>query len=470
MFAIAIRRRLALLPLGALALSLLPGCFSSSSRKTSEFDTGDRYVDLAPKPLDLEKEEALLAKEARLRSILQIALTRNPEVAEARMRSRAALDRADASARLPDLVLKYQLWGAPLNQPWKLGQAQMHMIGVSQTFPAWGSLDAQSKAGAEEVRMLVELQHARELDIVVKVEKAYFDYYRADRELAIHREHMGLVHAAVELVRAAYVGGKGSQAEVLRVSLEVTRLHNEIIAMEQERTTSIAMLNTLMVRNVDAALGPPIEIDASNVHPQVTELEKLVKTKRPELAAGGYAIKKSEASVEAAKSAAHYPSVMLGFDYMYMPMESMPHNYGVMIGVSLPWLNPKHGEEVRAAEKNLAADKSALESLINTAVFQVRDAAARLSAAQKSYELVDKELLPAAQKSFEATRVTYAGGQGDALALLDALRTYLEVRIDRVRALSRLGSSLADLERAVGVELVRARAVADGKDAKGGAP
>ena len=64
--------------------------------------------------------------------------------------------------------------------------------------------------------------------------------------------------------------------------------------------------------------------------------------------------------------------------------------------------------------------------------------------------IIDQDLLAQAKRSLEATQAGYAAGQGDAVALLDALRTYLQVRIERVQALAALASSQADLERAAG--------------------
>ena len=59
-------------------------------------------------------------------------------------------------------------------------------------------------------------------------------------------------------------------------------------------------------------------------------------------------------------------------------------------------------------------------------------------------------VLAQARKSLEAAQGDYAAGRGDAATILDALRSYLQVRIERVRALAELATSQADLERAAG--------------------
>ena len=55
---------------------------------------------------------------------------------------RAAARRRDC----PILELKYEQWGVPLARPYALDEANTLMLGVRQTFPAWGSLDARGRA------------------------------------------------------------------------------------------------------------------------------------------------------------------------------------------------------------------------------------------------------------------------------------------------------------------------------------
>ena len=131
--------------------------------------------------------------------------------------------------------------------------------------------------------------------------------------------------------------------------------------------------------------------------------------------------------------------------------------------MNLPWLSGGRRDRVREAEHALAADMRALESARNAALFDLRDAQARLKAAQQSYRIIDGDLLPQARQSFESAQAAFAAGKGDALGLLDAARSYLQVRLEHVRALTRLGSSFGDLERAAGADLAKAVPAAEEK-------
>ncbi len=183
----------------------------------------------------------------------------------------------------------------------------------------------------------------------------------------------------------------------------------------------------------------------------ITALERNLDANRPELGAAARAVRRSEALLEGTRRSAQFPNVMVGLDYWYMPMGVETHHaYGAMVGINLPWLSGRRRDEVREGEQTVQAEQHALESTRNAVRYELRDAAARLESARQSFTIIDQDLLAQAKRSLEATQAAYATGHGDAVGLLDALRSYLQVRIERVRALAELASSQADLERAAG--------------------
>ncbi len=143
---------------------------------------------------------------------------------------------------------------------------------------------------------------------------------------------------------------------------------------------------------------------------------------------------------------------MVGVDYWYMPAFPDFHQaYGAMVAINLPWLSGRRRDEEREVEQTMIADRHALESVRNTVRYQLRDAAAHVDGAKAAFTIVDQELLAQARRSLEATQAEYVAGGGDATHILDALRSYLQVRIERVQALAELAMSQADLERAAGM-------------------
>ena len=395
-------------------------------------------------------DEAALARSARLETILRVALGRNPDLAESQARASAAEARTQAASRLPDPELKYEQWGVPLARPYALDEAQTLMLGVRQTFPAWGTLEARQRAAAEEAGSARDRSRARRQEIAAQVRRTFATYYKADQERRLHLEHVDLTARVLELARLNQRTGHGSLQDVLRLELELTRLHTDVARIEREGRSSRALLNALMDRPPDAPLGPPEDLTVE-AEGDVALLEKDLEARRPEIGAAARAVRRSEAMLDEAQRSARYPSIMVGLDYWYMPTFADFHQaYGAMVGINLPWFSGRHGDDQRAAEQTVRAEKHALESTRNAVRYELRDAAARVASAKQSFTIIDQQLLAQARRSLEATQAEYAAGRGDAVGLLDALRSYLQVRIERVRALADLAASEADLERAAG--------------------
>jgi outer membrane protein TolC len=198
-----------------------------------------------------------------------------------------------------------------------------------------------------------------------------------------------------------------------------------------------------------------------------------LEQQRPELVAARNAVERSEATLDVARRQARLPTLMVGVDYGYMPREEEAaaaattpdheapaaavatpemdrHFYTVMVGVNLPWLNPGRKDAVREAERTLAAERRALDAVRTTSRFQLRDAMARYHAARIAFDQMDGDIVPKARLSLEAAQGAFGVGRGDALGLVDALRSYLAIRLERERALASLEIALADVERAMG--------------------
>ncbi|MFT3921857.1 MAG: TolC family protein [Myxococcales bacterium] len=414
-------------------------------------------------PVSMNELDARLAQEARLEWIERVALAGQPSLAESRARALAAEERATGAARLPDLEFKYEQWAVPLNRPYALNRADTVMFGLRQAFPAPGTRQARERIANEEAHMFSGQTRVATRDLMVRVRRAFFEYYVADRVLRLHLEHVGVAEQIVAQVRANYEVGRGDQQDVLKVLVELSRLHNDLAEIRQQRESSRLLLNALMARTPQAPLGPPSEPSLSGAAPSVAELEKEQATGRPELELARRAIRRSEETLSLARSAARRPSFVVGADYWLMPTENMPHAYGAMVMMSLPWLNGARRADVREAERLLAADRHAAEATHNTTAFQLHDAVARLDAARTSFEAIDRSVLPQAEKSMVATRSAFAVGQSSLLSLLDSLRAYFEVRLEHSRAWSRVMTELANVDFASGGRVIPTPSIVEDK-------
>jgi cobalt-zinc-cadmium efflux system outer membrane protein len=400
-----------------------------------------------------------------LPTILRLVAQRNPELREAGERAEAADARAAAAGRRPDPELKGELWGVPVAQPLAFDKSQTIMIGLRQAFPAWGSLDARERAAHEDAAATGDGVETRRQEVAAQARRAFAAYARADREYRAHLEHVGLTSRVAEIARSLYQVGHGSQQALLQAQAELSRLHVDVAAVEQQRRSAKALLNALMDRAPDAPLGPAPDVSSEDAlarpAPKAADADEQLDRRRPELRAAARAVRRSEATLEATKREADLPALMVGADYWYMPMFEIKHGYGAMVSMSLPWLNPRRRDEVKAAERASAAERSALRAQQAAARYQLRDADAKVAAARETLQLLHGRVLPDARRSFEAAQAAFQNGQDGIAPVLDANRSYLQTRIDEIRAIADLESSQADYDRAAGLPVAPATASAE---------
>jgi outer membrane protein TolC len=434
-----------------LCLALAPSCANGRSIEYDDLARAERVLEIHAAS-DLTADEVGLAQRASLDAILAVALARNPSLAEAEARTRADAATADATGRLPDLEAKYEMWGVPLARPWRLDKADTLMLGVRQSFPPGRA--AERRAAVEDAAMAADTVATRQLGIEAQVRQAYFAYVLATDERQLHLAHVDLTQQLVDAARANFRAGKGSEAEILRLGVEITELHRDLAQIDQQRVSSMAMLNTLMHRDVEAPLGPPDDVPAQLVTASLSDLQRLAED-RPELRSSLHAIARASDELDAAERRASWPTLMIGADYWFLPMRASgdEHAYGAMISVTLPWLNLEHRDRARAAGFARDAETRALDETRDAIRFQVSDAFAGMQAARDALMITRRDLVPEAERSFEAARAAFATGSGDANAVIDAARTLLDARLDEQRALVGLAQRIATLQAAVGADV-----------------
>jgi cobalt-zinc-cadmium efflux system outer membrane protein len=402
--------------------------------------------------------EGRLASEARLAWMIALARANNPALHAAHDGVRVAHERVRAAGGLPDAELKYEQWAVPLSRPYALNRADTLMLGVRQALPAPGSLRDRERVAELEARMADADGQTVERELLGRLRAGYVSYLEAERLLVVHQEHVAIVERMIEQLRADYESGRGDQSGLLSMLVELSRLHNELAFVRQQRASSRLLLNTLMARALDAPLGPPAADDGELPDPDVDALVKQLANTRSELSAAESGIARSAAQLTLARHEARRPGFMVGADYWYMPLADTSHSYGAMVSMTLPWLNPRHRAEVRAAELRLAQERDGARATLSRATYEVHDAALRFAAARESLRVIEGDLLPRAQQSLDATRASFAVGKTSLVALLESMRAYFEVRIEHGRARARALSMLAELELAAGTPLADLKA------------
>jgi cobalt-zinc-cadmium efflux system outer membrane protein len=384
------------------------------------------------------------------------ALSNNPEIQAAKNKVESARARSKQATYLEDPELNFEAWGVPLNHPLRYRSANPLIVGVRQKLPFFGKLGLKGEMSAQDVRMAEEELRAKEQDILAKVKTAYADHFMTTKSVEIYKELLELIRHTSATAEGLYQVGKAPQQDVIKALLERTDLLNKLTWAERDLLISQAKLNTLLSRRPEALVGAPRDLDVRSMSTRFAQLEKLTMEQRPELRALESSISRSDTAIQLAERNRKYPDFMVGLQYWVAPDQSPRHMYAPMLTLTIPfspWTKGKHDFEIEEALAERQVAKANLAAMKNMALFEVREASAKLDAALKSVSIYRDGLLPQTEQSFQAAVAAYQTGGVNFMTLLDAQRTIRDVRMGYYKALVDYEQSRADLERAVGKEI-----------------
>lgn len=408
---------------------------------------------------DAVQEKGVQGRSLELADTERIALEENPELHTAARRVALAESHVSGAGALEDPQVMVREWGLPLTEPWNLNQAQ-NMVMVGQALPGRGKRGLRTAIAASDVAAAKDDLAMARLRVRVEVRKAFYDLLRAQDELRIHDEHVGIARQAVEAARIKYTVGKIPQVEVLKAQVALTRLAEHMIRFERDAQVARVRMNALLGRDPDAALRVEGTYGVEGDLPGIETLLTSALAKRPDLAGADAEVEKSRRE-QKLSGRTYGPDFAVSAGYMVMPPGSYARNNLMVEGsMTLPWLNRrKHEAELNEASAGLREKEAELEAARNTARGQVGEALAEARAAQKLAKVYQNSLRPQAEATLHAAVVAYENDQTSFLDLLDSQMTVIDADLAWVDALGEFTNRMADLEMTIGGEVDSAKEV-----------
>jgi len=387
-----------------------------------------------------------------LHGVIQEALERNPELAA--LRDQIAVTRhrpAQERALMPPMA-DAQIWQWPINTL-NPANTNMYMFMVGQDLPGRGKRNARAAVAEKDSALAAADVAIRSRQIVNEIKQAYTALFIARKASEVHLESVDLLERIADAAQSKYASGRGMQQDALKPVIELSKLHGDVIMHDQEAGLAVARLNILLNRPPESPIGPLEEPREQLLLPASSELQQLAVANQPELQRARLEIERADAEVTSARLE-RKPDFNVQAGYMLLPNDTD----GVLAKLAVTWPNAPWSRgriDAKVAEQSAAATaaRSRERATENTVRLAVQEAYIRAQAAQDRAALFRTTILPQAGQGFDVSRAAYQADRGDFQSVLDAERSLLDFRLEYFRALADFSLALADLERAVGVEL-----------------
>jgi outer membrane protein TolC len=387
-----------------------------------------------------------------LRAALDEALAKNPELLALRAQLGVTRERPAQERSLTPPMLETSIWQWPINSL-NPANTNMYMFLATQDLPGRGKRDLRAAVAEKDIALAQNDIDARARHVFNDVKQAYAALYVSRKAIEIHLATVDVLRQFADISQAKYTTGRISQQDVLKAVVEVSRLHEDIIMLDQQAQIASATLNTLLDRPTDAPIGPLGEPYEQTLLPPVADLQRQALDLQPEIHGARLAVERAEAALAVARRD-HKPDFSVQGGYMLLPQQTD----GILARLSItwpdaPWSRGRIDARVREMSADVEAARARQKSMENALRFAVHAAYVRVKAAEQRAALLKTTILPQSQQTLDVSRVAYQADRVEFLALLDNERTLLNAQLDYYRALSDFDQALADLERAIGTEI-----------------
>jgi len=381
------------------------------------------------------------------------AQDKNPQILAAKKKLEAAQARVPQALSLDDPQFGWTFYGDAIET--RAGPMK-NVFSISQKFPFLGKLSLRGKIAQEEADSAEDLLKNVQLKIIAAVKSAYYDLYLSDKSIQITRENVELVNNLARIALTKYRAGQVSQQDVLRAQVELATLENALLILKEKNESARARFNKLPNRPITSPLEKVPDFEVIPFKSTFDELAPLARQNASELASLSHIIEKAKTTLALARKN-YYPDLMLGFQYWDIGSAGGMRNgddaWAVRMNINLPIWRDRLKAALLEAEAKIAKAEADYREMENTTLFQVKDGLLKVETAQRSAVLYQTTIIPQAEQTLKVSTTLYQAGKLDFLTLIDNWRMLLKFRLEYFRQVAEFEKSLADLERAVGVEL-----------------
>ncbi len=435
--------RLALLSRGAaFVLVLMLGAWSARAQGV------EGRADDSPQRIPMRKT-------IKLQALLDEATEQNPEVAAMRRRFDMMRARVPQAKALPDPMISYGYAGNAMPLPpfevQKGDPASSRTLSVTQEIPYPGKLAIKGQmANAAAEAEYREYEQAR-LNLIAEIKDAYFDLAYLYQAIETTERNKGLLEKFARIAEAGYSVGKGLQQDVFKAQVEISKLNEELLLLEQRRGVAEARMNALLYREPESEIGRPESLRPREFTIPVSELQQTALDHQPALLAQRRRIDRERYGVDLARKE-FYPDFTVGVSYFNRP--GLPEMYGATVGVKVPlWFWQKQRPAMAEAAASAAAEGQRMENNISLLFYRIKDRHLAVTTAQRLMKLYGTTIVPQASLALESAIAGYEAGKADFLTLLDNLVTLRTYELSYYEQIANVEKSIAALEPLVGKTL-----------------
>ncbi len=397
----------------------------------------------------IAEEEAL-----SLKTLLNLALERNPTIKSIQEKVEAQKFRIAPEKALPEPMVGFSIKNIGVDR-FSVGEEMMSGIGLSfsQKIPFPGKLRLRGEIAEKKALRLGENLKGFTLSLIGRIKELYSKLFFYNKAIEILTKKKEILNKALKNAETRYAVGEGIQSDIFKAQVEISRIEEELILMEQMLKTVEREINSLLDFHPEKPLGKPEEIPLYEVKIELKELYKSAENASPILKEAELMIEESKKEVELSKKEFYPDFVIEGGKEFKGPFKDM---YEIMIGIEIPLYYKKKQENMlKESVSNLNSSKNNYISMKNEIFFMINENFIMAKASENLIRLYRERIIPQATLALESSLSNYQVGKVDFLTLLSDINNLFSYEMDYFKELSNLWIAVAKIEALTSLQIIK---------------
>lgn len=413
--------------------------------------------ELATRATDGEAEMGLAGSHA-VDYYVQLALENNPEILAAQHRVAAQTEVIPQVTSLADPTLSDTFQPFHNNSLQTAAGRGPNRLTLAQKFPWFGKLRVRGEVAEAETQIAITQLAQAQLKVIEDVNLAYYDVYFNQKSIKITQKNQRLLTDLLKFAEARYRTGATSQQDVLRAQVELDKLENRLIFLNQKLRQAQADLAEVIQADPESDLRAS-SLDVPSAPRQINQLYEAAILSRPEIQEQLHALIRNQKAEELAHLR-YKPDVTLGMGWQTItnddaisPVANSNDNVAFTVGINLPIYRDRLRAGVNEAEHRSVESTRRYEATRDDTFRIIRRLTVQAHALEEQIALFRDKIIPKTEQTLRISTADYRVGKVDFQQILENWGDLLLLQIQLVRLETNLGQTLASLERVVGREL-----------------
>jgi cobalt-zinc-cadmium efflux system outer membrane protein len=385
--------------------------------------------------------------------LIDEALQNNPEILAAKKRSEVFKEKIPQAFALEDPMLGFGIINLPTNFRFRDEDMTMKEISISQKLPFPGKRPLMREMAEKEVEAVFNEIQGKVHQIIKDVKTAYYDLSHTYRATEVTQRNKNILENFVKIAETRYAVGEGIQQDVLKAHVEVSRMLDELIMLEQKRRALEAKLKALLNRAPETQVGIPEEVIFRKFPFTIEELQKMALEMNPTLKGMKKMIESKEKAYALAKRE-YYPD--FNFRFAYGQRDNGPEmkrrdTLTGMMEINIPiFYKSKQDRKVAEAKADIQVIEAQYKAMKNEILFMITDMGSMIQRGERQLELYKTGIIPQASLQINSAMSAYRVGKADFMTLLDSQMTLYKYELEYHQALTEYEKNVAGLGAAIG--------------------